>query len=105
MGKVYSTKRNIIMEAFPDKRGYVKVALYDSHFDSDNKVKHFFVHRLVAEAFIPNPEDKPTVNHIDGNKENCNDWNLEWATYGENILHAWQTGLANNQYTKNKLAI
>lgn len=51
------------------------------------------VHVLVANAFIPNPLGLPTVNHIDGNKNNNNVTNLEWATYGENNTHALRCGL------------
>lgn len=68
------------------------------------------VHRMVAIAFIPNPENKPHVNHIDGDTHNFNVSNLEWATAQENSLHAHKTGLAinNNQtsiYLKDSIII
>lgn len=65
------------------------------------------VHRLVAEAFIPNPLHKAQVNHIDGNKENNNVENLEWVSRSENIQHAFRTGLMTNDHLKgsrNKLS-
>lgn len=68
--------------------GYEVVNLWKS-----NKQHMEYVHRLVAEAFIKNPENKPYINHIDGNKTNNNVDNLEWCTAHENADHAWRTGL------------
>lgn len=61
------------------KNGYLIIDLY-----KDNKSKKVPVHRLVAEAFIPNPENKATVDHIDGDRKNNSIDNLRWATYSEN---------------------
>lgn len=52
------------------------------------------VHRMVAEAFIPNPDNLPQINHKDGNKLNNHATNLEWCTARQNTAHAWLTGLA-----------
>jgi len=57
--------------------------------------KHHLVHRLVGMAFLPEPNKKLQINHIDGNKLNNCVTNLEWATSKENMAHAWQTGLIN----------
>lgn len=58
------------------------------------------VHRLVANAFLPNPEDKPEVNHIDGDRCNNKLSNLEWSTKEENMKHAVDTGLIDNPFGK-----
>ena len=82
-GKIISHKHNEQKELKQaNHKGYKRVNL-----SKNNKRKQFFVHRLVAEAFIPNPENKPQVNHIDGNKENNNFSNLEWVTREEQEKH------------------
>lgn len=68
--------------------GYIVVNLYCNGKESKKRV-----HRLVAETYIPNPDNKPDVNHKDGNKHNNSVSNLEWTTKSENMIHAYQTGL------------
>lgn len=70
------------------KRGDSRVSLW-----KDGKEKTFLVHRLVAMAFLPNPKNKKTVNHIDGDPINNQLENLEWATYEENNNHAFDNRL------------
>lgn len=72
------------------KKGYAYVNLYNEHGRKTKKI-----HRLVAETFIPNPNNFPMVNHKDGNKLNNRVDNLEWCTPSENIQHAVRTGLIN----------
>ena len=84
-GDIYSNKRSRMEKMSQTKtaRGYVKVRL-----SMDGKVYNRNIHRMVAETFIPNPDNKPEVNHIDGNKKNNNVTNLEWTTRKENANHA-----------------
>lgn len=62
----------------------------------ENQLKNKFIHRLIAEVFIPNLDNKPCVNHKDGNKLNNDIENLEWCTHKKNIIHAWNEGLCEN---------
>lgn len=66
---------------------YHRVTLCKNHVTS-----RFLVHRLVAEAFIPNPLNKPMINHIDNDAENNQVSNLEWVTHSENMIHAQKQG-------------
>jgi hypothetical protein len=86
-GRVYSVKRSKWLKPQNRGGGYMYVDL--------GKENPRRVHRLVAQAFIPNPDGKPHVNHIDGNKQNNKVENLEWCTRSENTIHAYRTGLMN----------
>ena len=70
------------------EKGYLRINVC-----INGKNKRYRIHRLVAQAFIPNPENKPQVNHIDGNKQNNCVGNLEWVTDEENKKHATENGL------------
>ena len=86
------------------KKGYGRV-----HLSKNNKAKDFYIHRLVAETFMVNTENKPQVNHIDGNKLNNLLSNLEWNTNSENQKHSFKVlgripknNLTNENRNKNQ---
>lgn len=90
--KSYRTGKKIILKQREDHKGYLKVQLVTEL----GTIKGFFVHRLVGYSFIPNPNNKPFINHIDGVKSNNHADNLEWVTARENVAHAYSLGLMNN---------
>jgi hypothetical protein len=81
-------QREKILKTKPKKNGYLVVTLR-----YQNVIKYKSIHRLVAKAFLPNPNNYPVVNHIDGNKTNNNINNLEWCSYSHNTKEAIRIGL------------
>lgn len=88
--KSYANKAPIILKSTINKHGYEKLEL-----SSNGITKSVLTHRLVACAFIPNPNNKPTVNHKNGIKNDNRLVNLEWATYEEQYRHSDNLGLRN----------
>ena len=88
-GNVRGIRKGIVLKPLIYPNGYCFVGLYVG----ENKTKNFLIHRLVAETFIPNPDNKTQVNHKDGNKKNNDISNLEWVTARENLVHAFKIGL------------
>lgn len=86
-GKVYSIKSGRYLTGSVDMDGYGSVGLR-----KNGRTKRVKTHRLVASTFIPNPENKPQVNHKDEDKNNNHYSNLEWSTQSENILHRFDKG-------------
>lgn len=90
VGKIRRIDRNYFLKPMLGKNGYFMVCLW-----KQNTPGYRYIHRILAEAFLPNPKSLPTVNHIDGNKGNNDLSNLEWASYSRNNKHAYETGLKN----------
>ena len=81
------SKKQLVKEKIR-KQIISKTGYYTCMLTKNGNLKLFKVHRIVAEAFIPNPNNYPIINHIDGNKLNNNVSNLEWCTRSENQKHA-----------------
>lgn len=88
-------KNGKLMIPQKDKKGYLQICLYKNRKSKTKKM-----HRLVAQTFILNNENKPQVNHIDGNKTNNNVNNLEWCNNSENQLHAYKNGLEKPRFAR-----
>ena len=83
-GKVWSYRRQKFLSPYTNGHGYKLVLLY-----KDGEAKQMRIHKAVAAAYIPNPEGKTDVDHIDENKANNCVNNLRWATRSENVKHSW----------------
>ena len=93
-GQVWSYRRNKYLKQ-QQARNYLSIELH-----KDNNRKNYFIHRLVAETYIPNPHNLPEVNHIDENKyNNCVD-NLEWVSHKDNMNHGTQKERASTKCKK-----
>ncbi len=94
-GQIKNDITGRILKLRPSHRGYLK-----TNISINGKIQTVFIHRVVAELFIPNPNNLPEVNHIDGNKENNHKENLEWVTSKENMIHAKANNLLNFSRSK-----
>jgi hypothetical protein len=97
-GDIYSERSGRLLAKVVNKSGYNRVDLCKG---GERKSK--LVHRIVAETFIPNPQNKPQVNHINGNKIDNRVQNLEWATPEENYRHAIQNNLLDKRSLARKV--
>lgn len=92
-GNVYSARYDRYLSLITNHKGYIEV-----HLCVDGKRRKFKVHRLVANAFINNPNDLPQVDHIDHVKSNNYVDNLQWITNKKNNQRKWDDGYGRNQY-------
>jgi len=92
-GQIRNDKTGNIKKVYVNKQnGYLTVDLY-----SNNKPQKVTVHRLIAEAFIPNPDNKPCIDHKDGDRQNNKLSNLRWSTYSENNSRFSTTGVRSER--------
>lgn len=101
-GRIWSNKSNRWMAQHSMYSGYMTVTLRDNQ--NGQKISHFFVHRLVAQAYLENPDNKPEVHHKDADRTNNDLCNLQWVTREENNQAAWDSGNKKHVVTEKFLA-
>ena len=99
-GEIKGVKTGKIRKKNITNRGYYYVSISLGSKEDKPSIK---IHRAVAETFLNNANNYPTVNHKDGNKLNNHVYNLEWCTYKDNSVHAVNTGLLTNNQLKRKI--
>ena len=92
LGRIRNIKTGNILKPFISNNGYARISVNDPRTPKKKNI-NLSIHRLVAEAFLPNTYNKPEVNHINGNKLDNSVGNLEWITYSDNRQHAYDTFL------------
>lgn len=93
--------KGTVKKELDNGNGYMYIRI-----NKEGKSKHFYVHRIIAETFIPNPENKPQVNHRNGIKDDNRVENLEWCTVQENQRHKWDVlGYTHSERTRKKFAV
>jgi len=105
LGRIKSLQRTVLVKRSPNnfyrnkKEIFIKIHFCKTNgykmvcLQVENKMKNYLLHRLIASAFVPNPNKYDFVNHIDGNKLNNSILNLEWCTKSQNTYHAFRNGL------------
>lgn len=95
-GEVRRISNKQVKKPYLIHNGYWAVQL-----NINGKRKGYLIHRLIAENFLPNPDNKPFVNHIDSDRTNNSLNNLEWCTHQENVIHSYKQGFSSNLGSKN----
>ena len=100
-GRLISIKTNKILKPTDNGRGYLRFSL----LGDDNNNHTVYLHRIIAEAFIPNPDNKPCIDHINTNKQDNRIENIRWVTYKENTNNELTIERVRNSGKKNKKKI